>query len=279
MQTGGVFLDDLEIKLGYEFTDRSLLERALTHSSYANEIKKSRDMCNERLEFLGDSVLGMTVAEYLYLNMTKMPEGQMTRLRAEIVCEKSLADSANRLGLGKYLRLGKGEESGGGRSRPALLADAMEAVFAAVYLDGGREEAARLIRSCMLSQLRDGEYSNTDYKTALQELIQRKSGQVLTYNLIGESGPDHQKVFSVEVCLNGVRVGVGEGKSKKEAEQQGAREALSGMGACARSGASSPCSCRTSAVRTTVCSAISEAYRARRSPPTRRRSHARLRTR
>jgi ribonuclease-3 len=219
-------LDELEKRLGYAFSDRTLLERALTHSSYANEIKKGREQCNERLEFLGDSVLGMTVAEHLYKTMTKMPEGQMTRLRSEIVCEKSLADAANRLGIGEYLRLGKGEEAGGGRTRPSLLADAMEAIFAAVYLDGGREESARIIAACMLSPRGELEYESTDYKTALQELVQRKSGQVLTYSLIGEDGPDHRKVFSVEVRLNGERVGEGAGKSKKEAEQSAAQMAL-----------------------------------------------------
>lgn len=222
-------MEKLEEKLGYVFRNKALLKEALTHSSWANENRKNHASSNERLEFLGDSVLGFTVAEFLYRNAPEMPEGHMTRLRAELVCEKSLEGASITLGLGKYLRLGKGEELSGGRNRPSILADAFEAVIAAVFLDGGIKPAKSVVARYILSQYREGAPAEYDYKTALQELVQRKSGQVLSYHLTGESGPDHMKLFTVEVHLNGAVRGEGTGKSKKEAEQAAAKIAYDGM--------------------------------------------------
>ena len=220
-------MKNLEERLGYSFADVSLLENALTHSSYANENKAKGETSNERLEFLGDSVLGMVVADYLFRTHPDMPEGELTRTRAALVCEESLVEVAARWELGDYLRLGRGEDAGGGRNRPSIRADAVEAVIAAVYLDGGIGSARKLITKFILTDNeREQEGAIRDYKTALQELVQRESGQVLTYRLLGESGPDHAKVFSVEVDLNGTPVGAGEGRSKKEAEQMAAKAAI-----------------------------------------------------
>ena len=214
----------LEEKLGYEFRDPALLENALTHSSCANE-SRGRRQSNERLEFLGDSILGMVVADHLYRNHPDLPEGELTRTRAALVCEGSLVEVAQCLELGAYLKLGKGEEAGGGRERPSIIADAVEAVLAAVYLDGGIGSARKLIQKFILD--REAEKSaSRDYKTALQELVQRESGQVLGYQLIGAEGPDHAKIFSVEVDLNGIPIGQGRGRSKKEAEQNAAKAAI-----------------------------------------------------
>jgi len=220
-------MKSLEEKLGYSFQDRSLLEHALTHSSYANE-SRGRCTSNERLEFLGDSVLGMVVADHLYRTCPDMPEGELTRTRAALVCEESLVEVAEELGLGDYLRLGRGEELGGGRHRSSIRADAVEAVLAAVYLDGGIGSARKIIHRYILSRSQKSG-GHRDYKTALQELIQRESGQVLTYCLTGEEGPDHAKVFWVDVCLNGETVGSGKGHSKKEAEQMAAKAAIERM--------------------------------------------------
>lgn len=218
-------MNDLEKKIDYQFNDRDLLLTALTHSSYANENRNSGVKCNERLEFLGDSILGMTVANYLYSEYPQMPEGDMTRLRAELVCEQSLYETAKKLGLGDYIRLGKGEESGNGRSRPSILADAVEALLAAIYLDGGKTHSVKFVEDFILASMND-KSKTSDFKTALQELIQKKSGNQLSYRIIGESGPDHCKQFTAEVMLNGEPVGNGTGKSKKEAEQEAARDAL-----------------------------------------------------
>ena len=211
-------MKSLEEKLGYTFQDKSLLENALTHSSCANE-SKGRLHSNERLEFLGDSILGMVVAEHLYRNHPDLPEGELTRTRAALVCEESLVEVAQDLGLGEYLKLGKGEEAGGGRTRPSIRADAVEAVLAAVYLDGGIGSARKIIQKYILSREIEGLNAQRDYKTALQELVQRESGQVLKYRLTGSEGPDHDKRFFVEVDLNGQPAGAGQGRSKKEAEQ------------------------------------------------------------
>ena len=219
----------LEEKLGYTFRDRSLLENALTHSSCANE-SRGKLQSNERLEFLGDSILGMVVAEHLYRNHPDLPEGELTRTRAALVCEESLVEVAQELGLGEYLRLGKGEEAGGGRQRPSIRADAVEAVLAAVYLDGGIGSARKIIQKYILSREVAGLTKPHDYKTALQELVQRESGQVLRYRLTGEEGPDHNKRFFVAVELNGNCVGSGTGRSKKEAEQMAAKAALNRLG-------------------------------------------------
>ena len=204
----------LEEKLGYTFQNPALLENALTHSSCANE-SRGKLQSNERLEFLGDSILGMVVADHLYRNHPDLPEGELTRTRAALVCEESLVEVAAELNLGEYLRLGKGEESGGGRKRPSIQADAVEAVLAAVYLDGGIGSARKIIQRYILCREIEGLNSSRDYKTALQELVQRESGQVLKYRLTGEEGPDHDKRFFVEVDLNGTPVGSGKGHSKK----------------------------------------------------------------
>ena len=219
----------LEEKLGYTFQSPELLENALTHSSCANE-SRGKLQSNERLEFLGDSILGMVVADHLYRNHPDLPEGELTRTRSALVCEESLVEVAQALGLGEYLKLGKGEEAGGGRHRPSIQADAVEAVLAAVYLDGGIGSARKIIQKFILSREVAGLTKPRDYKTALQELVQRESGQVLSYRLTGESGPDHAKVFRVEVDLNGTPAGKGEGRSKKEAEQMAAKAAIGKLG-------------------------------------------------
>ena len=216
----------LEDVLGYTFKDKDLLVNALTHSSYANENRASGATSNERLEFLGDSILGMVTAEHLFRTHPDMPEGELTRTRAALVCEGSLHQVARTWGLGQYLRLGKGEESGGGRERTSILADAVEAVLAAMYLDGGIGTARKTIHRFILTGEERAEAANRDYKTTLQELVQKESGQVLSYRLTGESGPDHAKTFLVEVSLNGKSVGQGAGRSKKEAEQMAARAAI-----------------------------------------------------
>lgn len=218
-------MNELEKKLGYSFKNIDLLNTALSHSSYANENKKTGEVCNERLEFLGDSILGVITADYLYKNFPNMPEGQMTKTRSELVCEHSLHKVAQELGLSEYLRLGKGEEMGGGRTRPSIMADAVEAILAAVYLDSGIDEAAKIIKKYILAGVEAG-VTNHDYKTTLQEFVQRKSNQTLKYEMIDATGPDHAKIFSFRVLLNGIPIGEGEGKTKKEAEQNSARKAL-----------------------------------------------------
>ena len=218
----------LEERLGYSFQNRTLLENALTHSSYANEHRDAGMPSNERLEFLGDSVLGMVVADHLYREHPNMPEGELTRTRAAMVCEDSLVEVARALDLGRYLRLGKGEDAGGGRERPSILADATEAVIAAIYLDGGIAQARRTIRALILGNEEELSASR-DYKTALQELIQKESGSKLTYRLVAETGPDHAKCFTMEVDLNGTVVGAGEGRTKKAAEQAAAKAAIAAL--------------------------------------------------
>ena len=222
-------IKDLEEAIGYRFGNISLLRNALTHSSYANERWHNSLMSNERLEFLGDSVLGMVVAEYLYRTFPDRPEGELTRMRADMVCEKTLAAVAGTIGLGKHLLLDNGEEQGGGRTRDSILADAVESVIAACFLDGGMEAARQFIQKFILVEVPVTKLHNVDYKTSLQELVQQKKNQVLTYTLVGESGPDHDKRFEVELKLNGQVVGVGSGSSKKRAEQDAARVALEAL--------------------------------------------------
>ena len=219
---------ELEKKLNYTFRDPNLLSEALSHSSSANEHRSAGLRSNERLEFLGDSVLGFVTAEFLFLQHPDLPEGDLTRIRAALVCEQSLYEVARKLDLGRYLKLGRGEEAGGGRERTSILADATEAVFAAVYLDGGIGAASTLIHRVLLDAEKEEvvEERRRDYKTALQELVQRQADQVLTYRMIGEEGPDHDKTFLAEVLLNGTQVGTGSGHSKKEAEQSAAKAAL-----------------------------------------------------
>ena len=222
-------IKDLEAAIGYRFSNITLLQRALTHSSYANERWHDSLMSNERLEFLGDSILGMVVAEHLYRNFPDRPEGELTRMRADMVCETSLAAIAFKLKLGDHLMLGHGEEQSGGRTRPSILADAVESVIAASFLDGGMEAAEGFIRQFVLCNVPVTKLQNKDYKTALQELVQQKKDQKLSYLLTGESGPDHDKVFTVEVTLNGNVVGQGSGSSKKRAEQDAARGAIENL--------------------------------------------------
>ena len=220
-------IKDLETAIGYRFRNIQLLQNALTHSSYANERWHNSLLSNERLEFLGDSVLGMLVAEYLFKTFPDRPEGELTRMRADMVCEKTLAAAANRIGLGNHLLLGHGEEQGGGRARESILADAMESVIAACFLDGGLDAALKFVQKFILVEVPVTRMHNADYKTSLQELVQQKKHQVLSYALVGESGPDHDKTFRVEVSLNGKVVGEGNGSSKKRAEQDAARAAIS----------------------------------------------------
>ena len=219
-------IKDLETAIGYRFHNISLLQNALAHSSYANERWHDSLKSNERLEFLGDSILGMVVAEYLYRSFPDRPEGELTRMRADMVCETSLAAVADKIGLGGHLMLGHGEERFGGRQRASILADAVESVIAASFLDGGMDAAKAFIARFILTEVPVKQLHNADYKTALQELVQQKKDQVLTYELIGESGPDHDKEFRVQVSLNGTPIGVGIGRSKKRAEQDAAHRAL-----------------------------------------------------
>ena len=222
-------IKDLEAAIGYQFHNISLLQNALTHSSYANERWHNSLLSNERLEFLGDSILGMLVAEYLFRTFPDRPEGELTRMRADMVCEKTLAAVANSIHLGDHLLLGHGEEQGGGRSRNSILADAMESVIAACFLDGGMEAALRFIKRFILVEVPVTKLHNADYKTQLQELVQQKRNQVLSYTLAGETGPDHDKQFEVEVSLNGNVVGRGKGSSNKRAEQDAARAAIENL--------------------------------------------------
>lgn len=219
-------MKELEKKLNYTFKNSELLKNALTHSSYANENRAEGISSNERLEFLGDSVLGFVTAKHLYSMQPTLSEGKMTRLRAELVCEQSLHGVALDLDLGRYLRMGHGEEKNGGRTRPSILADAVEAVIAAMFLDGGIAAPESFIEHMILSPESIEAHHAADYKTELQELVQQKNGQVLTYAPTGESGPDHAKVFSASVSLNGEVIGEGSGRTKKEAEQAAACKAL-----------------------------------------------------
>lgn len=223
-------MNSLENRLNYKFKNINLLKNALIHSSYANEVRGNTHS-NERLEFLGDSVLSIIVSEHIYTKFPNMPEGELTRMRASLVCEKSLCEFSRELGIGAYLKLGKGEDKNGGRDRDSILADAFEAVLAAIYLDSGIEPAKNHVMNTVLRDLKHHEEDTfKDYKTTLQEIIQKNPGEMLEYVLIGESGPDHNKHFVVEVHLNSNVIGKGGGRSKKEAEQQAAREALELMG-------------------------------------------------
>ena len=219
-------IKDLEAAVGYRFRNITLLQNALTHSSYANERWHDSLKSNERLEFLGDSILGMVVAEHLYRNFPRRPEGELTRMRADMVCENSLAAVADKLNLGDHLLLGHGEERLCGRSRASILADAVESLIAASFLDGGMEAAKGIITRFVLTDVPVKQLHHVDYKTMLQELVQQKKNQSIVYTLSGESGPDHDKHFEVEVRLNGHLVGNGSGSSKKRAEQDAARSAL-----------------------------------------------------
>lgn len=218
----------LEERIGYVFRDKSLIQQALTHSSYANERKINKVKDYERLEFLGDAVLELLSSDYLYRNNPDLPEGMLTKTRASMVCEPSLAFCARDIELGKFMLLGKGEEMTGGRNRESIIADVMEAVLGAIYLDAGFEEAKRFVDCFILSDLEDKQLFY-DSKSTLQELAQGKLKTEVSYNLLGESGPEHDKVFEVEVLLGSQVVGRGKGRTKKSAEQQAAYEALLGL--------------------------------------------------
>lgn len=223
-------IEKFEKILNYKFKDRSLLIQALSHSSYANEKKKIRTS-NERLEFLGDSVLSIVVSQYLFEHLTHIAEGELTKLRASLVCEKSLHIFAKQINLGDFILLGKGEENTGGRERPSILADAFEAVIAAIFLDGGLEAASKHILRFIpedIQRLKKPAFN--DFKTILQEIVQKNPEEKVEYVLVGEEGPDHDKRFVVEVHLNSNVIGKGLGKSKKEAEQMAAKQALELMG-------------------------------------------------
>ena len=224
-------MTDLQNKIGYQFKNPALLNEALTHSSYANEHKTQHIKYNERLEFLGDSVLSVVVSDYIYKNCPELPEGELTKLRASLVCEKSLYEFAKKIDLGNYLILSKGERNNGGADRPSILSDAFEALIAAIYIDGGIAPASKHILNFVIPAIKNSKKKKiNDYKTTLQEIIQKNPGEKLEYVLVKESGPDHNKHFVVEVHLNSNVIGKGGGRSKKEAEQQAAREALELMG-------------------------------------------------
>ncbi len=221
-------ISELAQEMQIAFHDSTLLHQALVHTSYANENKTGIVEHNQRLEFLGDAVLDLVIGEYLFRKFPQLPEGELTKARARIVCEATLAHCATKIGLGKYLLLGKGEDGTGGRQRPSILADAFEAVIGAVYLDSGYDSVARFIQNSLSNELllvRQGDYTN-DYKTLLQEIVQRDSEQRITYEVIEETGPDHDKSFFVAAVINNTTMGTGRGKSKKEAEQSAAHQAI-----------------------------------------------------
>src|SRR6266566_7926526 len=223
-------LEELERAIGYRFRQPVLLERALTHRSAASEDANTRVRAdNEQLEYLGDAVLGMLVSEYLIGTFAHWSEGQLSKSRARLVNAASLCIAARRLRLGEHLRLGRGEEKTGGRDKPTLLADAFEAVVAAVYLDGGLGAAREVLRRGLFEHAleeRGARISDSDRKSALQELLQGQGRAPAEYRVAGESGPDHQKVFQIEVWIDGECLATGEGSTKKEAEQRAARSAL-----------------------------------------------------
>ncbi len=224
-------MKDFEKQINYTFNNKNLLRQALTHSSFANEHKGSNVKHNERLEFLGDAVLSIVVAEYIYENCPELPEGELTKLRSALVCEKALYKFGKMINLGSYLYLSKGEKNGGGADRPSIVSDAFEAVIAAIYLDGGMEPAKKHILRFVIPEIKSqNKKPFKDYKTTLQEIVQKNPGERIDYKLVSESGPDHDKHFVFEVRLNSNVIGKGGGRSKKEAEQNAAREALELMG-------------------------------------------------
>ncbi|ABR48903.1 Ribonuclease III [Alkaliphilus metalliredigens QYMF] len=219
---------DFEEMIQYQFKDKQLLKEALTHSSYANESKVKKIKHNERLEFLGDSVLGIIISDYIFKKYTHLPEGDLTKVRANVVCEPALGSCATKINLGGFLRLGRGEEVSGGRQRESILADAFEALIGALYLDGGMVIAQTFVLNHLIDSVEQATKGSLfrDYKTYLQELLQSKHSERITYQVIKESGPDHSKIFDVEVLLGEQLLGHGMGKSKKEAEQRAAKEAV-----------------------------------------------------
>lgn len=221
-------MEEIQIILKHSFSSLETLQEALIHSSYANETKGKSIRYNERLEFLGDSVLGLVVSDYIFKKYKHLPEGELTKVRANVVCEPSLANIAKKINLGKYLLLGKGEENTGGRNRDSILADAFEAIIGALYIDGGIEVAREFIISNLAESIELASKGSLfrDYKTHLQELMQSKSSDKITYNVVNTYGPDHDKTFDVEVVTSDKVIGTGRGKSKKEAEQNAAKQAI-----------------------------------------------------
>jgi len=221
-------IDKLQEIIGYNFNNKENLLKALTHSSFANENKNEGFESNERLEFLGDSVLSLVISENIFKNYGNLSEGEMTKTRANIVCESSLMKCSVEIGLGDYLLLGKGEEHSGGRKRASILSDAFEALIGAIYVDGGFESAKTFINNQMENLIIDSVRGAIfhDYKTQLQEIVQKNGEHTVSYKILNEKGPDHNKTFVSQVCINDVVVGTGEGRSKKEAEQNAAKAAL-----------------------------------------------------
>ncbi|GAB6109261.1 ribonuclease III [Fusibacter bizertensis] len=219
---------ELENLIGYNFKDSHYLIRALTHSSYSNENKKEKLKNNERLEFLGDSVLGLTISEFLFSHYAQLEEGQLTKIRAKIVCEASLGEASRNLRLGEFMLFGRGEELTGGRERTSILSDAFEALIAAIFLDGGMECARKFVLNQLMVIIEDAVQGKlfVDYKTRLQEVIQVQKGNRIKYDIVKEEGPDHAKIFFTEVKLNDLTIGIGSGHSKKESEQEAAKEGL-----------------------------------------------------
>ncbi|MCM2604644.1 ribonuclease III [Rossellomorea marisflavi] len=217
------FQDELQI----HFSDEKLLKQAFTHSSYVNEHRRKPYEDNERLEFLGDAVLELTVSQFLFKKYPMMSEGELTKLRAAIVCEPSLVKFSMEMNFGELILLGKGEEMTGGRERPALLADVFEAFIGALYLDQGLDTVVSILEKVVYPKINAGAFSHVmDYKSQLQELVQRGSAGTIMYSILDESGPAHNREFISRVCLNGEELGVGKGRSKKEAEQKAAQKAL-----------------------------------------------------
>ena len=216
-------MKEFEKLIGYQFNNIALLKEALTHSSYANEHRDKGIKCNERLEFLGDAVLSIVVADYIFANCPELPEGELTKLRSSLVCEKTLYKFGKLINLGDYLLLSRGEKNGGGNNRPSIVSDAFEAVIAAIYIDGGIEPAKKHILNFIIPEIKaQSKKPVKDYKTTLQEIVQQNPGEILEYHMVSESGPDHDKHFVFEVHLNSNVIGKGGGRSKKEAEQNAA---------------------------------------------------------
>ncbi|MBQ8288793.1 MAG: ribonuclease III [Clostridia bacterium] len=227
-------LSQLEQRIGYRFQNPTLLKNALIHSSYANESGSKHPAldCNERMEFLGDTVLSLVVSTYLFQNHPDLPEGNLSKLRSFTVCEKALAEFAAEIRLGDYLLLGKGEDNNNGRQRPSITSDAFEALIAAIYLDSGLENAQTFVLRFAVPHIEHllSEQITEDYKTALQQIVQQEQGEKLEYILIAEEGPPHQRTFTMEARLNSNVIGRGVGSSKREAEQRAAKEALTLFG-------------------------------------------------